>query len=68
MTVADTTILAATSSGCSLLDHYKTQLPYVLTVGLITPIFGHLMTGLGVKKKAGKRLKIGVSSDCGDCN
>ena len=34
--ISDTTAVSAIASGCDLLDHVKTQLPYALTAGGIT--------------------------------
>ena len=36
--ISDTTILSSLASDCNHLDHVKTQLPYALTVGLISVI------------------------------
>lgn len=46
--VTDTTILSAQGSGCNLLDHVKTQLPYAMTVAAVSTLCGTLLTGLGV--------------------
>jgi Na+/H+ antiporter NhaC len=43
--ISDTTAVASIASGCSLLDHVKTQLPYALTAGGITLVM-YLITGL----------------------
>lgn len=42
--ISDTTILAATGAGCSLLDHVKTQLPYALLCGGVSFV-GFLFAG-----------------------
>ena len=43
--ISDTTIVASLASGCELLDHTRTQLPYALSVAGVT-IFGYIMMGL----------------------
>ena len=45
--ISDTTILSSLASDCNHLDHVKTQLPYALTVGLVSIILGTLATALG---------------------
>lgn len=42
--ISDTTILAATGSNCSLLDHVKTQFPYALLCASVS-IVGYLFAG-----------------------
>jgi tetracycline resistance efflux pump len=34
--ISDTTMISSVASGCSLLDHVRTQLPYALTGGVLT--------------------------------
>lgn len=46
--MTDCTVLAALGSGCSIMEHVKTQLPYALTVAAVTILFGTLPTALGV--------------------
>jgi len=43
--ISDTTAVSAIASGCDLLEHVKTQLPYALTAGVIT-ILLYLVFGL----------------------
>ena len=43
--ISDTTAISAIASGCDLLEHVKTQLPYALTAGAIT-ILMYLVAGL----------------------
>lgn len=43
--ISDTTAVSSVASGCDLLEHVKTQLPYALTAGAITAI-GYLILGL----------------------
>ena len=46
--ISDTTILSSISSGCNHLSHVKTQLPYALTTGSVSIVFGTLAASLGV--------------------
>ncbi|MDD2716596.1 MAG: Na+/H+ antiporter NhaC family protein [Candidatus Wallbacteria bacterium] len=46
--VSDTTILSSASSGCDLMDHVRTQLPYAFVVAAVSGIIGFLGTGLGI--------------------
>lgn len=43
--ISDTTILSSTGSGCDLVDHVKTQLPYALTNGAIA-LIGYIIAGV----------------------
>lgn len=43
--ISDTTAVSAIASGCDLLEHVKTQLPYAATGGAIT-VMAYLITGL----------------------
>jgi Na+/H+ antiporter NhaC len=49
--ISDTTILSSMGSSCDHLEHVKTQLYYVLTVGAITVLFGYIPVGLGLSVK-----------------
>lgn len=46
--LADTTLLSAMASGCDLVEHVRTQLPYALLVGVVALVFGSLGVGYGV--------------------
>lgn len=46
--ISDTTVLSSIGSGCRLIDHVKTQLPYALVVGLMAMLFGTLPAGFGL--------------------
>lgn len=46
--LAETTLLAAMASGCDLIDHVRTQLPYALLVGAVALVFGSLAVGYGI--------------------
>ncbi len=45
--ISDTTILSSLASDCNHIDHVRTQLPYALTVGIISLTAGSLSTFLG---------------------
>jgi Na+/H+ antiporter NhaC len=46
--VSDTTILAATFCGCSVITHVKTQMPYAVVAAIVSVVFGDLPTGFGL--------------------
>lgn len=46
--ISDTTVLSSIGSGCKLLDHVRTQLPYALLIGGISVVFGTLPAGYGL--------------------
>ncbi len=46
--ISDTTILSAMSAGCDHLEHVRTQLPYALTVGIISLVCGILPVAYGL--------------------
>ena len=46
--ISDTTILAASFCGCPFMNHVKTQLPYAITIGVVSVFFGYLMCGFEV--------------------
>ncbi len=41
--ISDTTVLSSLASGCNHLDHVKTQMPYALTVGLVSMLCGGIL-------------------------
>jgi Na+/H+ antiporter NhaC len=45
--ISDTTILSSLASDCNHIDHVRTQLPYALTVGIVSLLIGTLSTFLG---------------------
>jgi Na+/H+ antiporter NhaC len=45
--ISDTTILSSLASGCDHIEHVRTQLPYAITVGGTSILFGSIMTALG---------------------
>ncbi|MGC3872010.1 Na+/H+ antiporter NhaC family protein [Halomonas sp. GXIMD04776] len=46
--LADTTLLSALASGCNLVDHVRTQMPYALLVGIVALISSTLPVGYGI--------------------
>ncbi len=46
--LAETTLLAAMASGCGLVEHVRTQLPYALFVGGIVTLFGIVPVAYGL--------------------
>ncbi len=46
--ISDTTILSSMASSCKHIDHVRTQIPYAITVALITLIFGVIPCGTGI--------------------
>jgi Na+/H+ antiporter NhaC len=46
--ISDTTILSSLASGCNHIDHVRTQIPYALTVGGVSVVFGTIFTALGL--------------------
>ena len=46
--ISDTTILTSMASGCNLIDHVKTQMPYALSTGAVALFLGTLPASFGV--------------------
>jgi Na+/H+ antiporter NhaC len=46
--ISDTTILSSQACGCDHISHVVTQLPYAVTVGLVSVVLGTLPLGWGV--------------------
>ncbi len=46
--ISDTTILSSLASGSNHIDHVKTQIPYALTVGVVSVLIGTLLSAIGV--------------------
>lgn len=46
--ISDTTILSSLASSCNHIDHVRTQLPYALTVGLVSIFIGTIPAAYGV--------------------
>lgn len=45
--ISDTTILSSISSGCNHIEHVRTQMPYALTVGLVSLLVGTIPAAYG---------------------
>lgn len=46
--ISDTTILSSLASGCNHIDHVRTQMPYALVVGVVSVVFGSILTATGI--------------------
>jgi len=46
--ISDTTVLSSRASGCDHITHVRTQLPYALTVGLISIVTGTIPVAFGL--------------------
>lgn len=46
--ISDTTVLSSLSSSCNHIDHVRTQLPYAITVGLVSLLAGGVLFSLRV--------------------
>lgn len=44
--ISDTTVLSSLASSCNHIDHVKTQMPYALTVGSVSLLFGGILFAL----------------------
>lgn len=58
--ISDTTILSSLASGCDHIEHVRTQLPYAVTVGVVSILFGSIMTALGSPWWLGLSIGFGV--------
>lgn len=46
--ISDTTIMSSMASSCDHVDHVRTQLPYAMTVGIVSLVIGELGTAAGL--------------------
>jgi Na+/H+ antiporter NhaC len=46
--ISDTTIMSSMASTADHIDHVRTQLPYAVTVALVSVILGYVLTSLGL--------------------
>ncbi|MEE2750840.1 MAG: Na+/H+ antiporter NhaC family protein [Myxococcota bacterium] len=46
--ISDTTVLSSIGSGCELVPHVRTQLPYAVVTGMLSLVAGTIPVGLGV--------------------
>ncbi|MFC2114582.1 Na+/H+ antiporter NhaC family protein [Bacteroidota bacterium] len=44
--ISDTTILSSMASSCNHIEHVKTQMPYALTVGFVSSVFGYFLVSV----------------------
>ena len=58
--ISDTTILSSLASGSNHIDHVRTQIPYALTVGLISVVIGTILSSLGLNPFIGMLLGAGT--------
>ncbi len=54
--ISDTTIMSSMASAADHIDHVRTQLPYAVTVGLVSLVCGYFLQALGVPTWAGLTL------------
>jgi Na+/H+ antiporter NhaC len=58
--ISDTTIMSSMSSSADHIDHVRTQLPYALTVGAVSLVFGYLLTAIHVSPFVSIAISIGL--------
>jgi Na+/H+ antiporter NhaC len=46
--ISDTTILSSLASSCNHINHVRTQMPYALTVGFVSILFGTIPSAFGI--------------------
>ena len=46
--ISDTTVLSSAAAGCDHLAHVRTQMPYALTVGAVSLVFGYVPIAFGI--------------------
>lgn len=46
--ISDTTIMSSLASGSNHINHVKSQMPYALTVGLVSMLFGTIPSAIGI--------------------
>ncbi|QDV49317.1 Na+/H+ antiporter NhaC family protein [Gimesia fumaroli] len=47
--ISDTTVLSSAASGSDHLDHVLTQMPYAMTVAVVSVVFGYIPVGFGIQ-------------------
>lgn len=45
--ISDTTVMSSMATSCDHTDHVRTQLPYALSVGLVSIVLGEIPVGMG---------------------
>ena len=58
--ISDTTVLSSMASACDHLDHVRTQLPYAVTVALVSLVLGYVATPYGLHPAFSYVLGIGA--------
>ena len=58
--ISDTTIMSSMASGSDHIDHVKTQMPYALTVAIISICVGYIPAGLGLPAWVSLLLGVGA--------
>lgn len=58
--ISDTTILSSLATDCNHIEHVRTQLPYALTVGAVSLVFGFLSTAIHLPFLLSLLLGVGV--------
>ncbi len=58
--ISDTTILSSMASGCDHIDHVRTQLPYAIVVGMVTMLFGDILTAYGLSPYVSLLIIVGL--------
>jgi Na+/H+ antiporter NhaC len=46
--ISDTTIMSSLASSCNHIEHVRTQLPYAITVGVVSIVFGTIPAAFGI--------------------
>ena len=46
--ISDTTIMSSLATECDHIEHVRTQLPYAITVGVVSILLGTLPSGFGI--------------------
>lgn len=58
--ISDTTILSSLATDCNHIEHVRTQLPYALTVGVVSLLFGFLSTAVHLPFLLSLLLGVGI--------
>lgn len=58
--ISDTTVLSSAAAGCNHLSHVATQMPYAMTVGLVSLLMCYLPIGWGISPYVTLPLALGV--------
>lgn len=58
--ISDTSILASMGAGSDHVDHVKTQIPYAITVAIVSGLAGYLLAGFGMTPLLSYPLALGA--------